>query len=132
MPVLQGADLTTVSTEFKPYPEGLYTVRVESSEFAKDNTQLRIHSVIETPEEFAGKKFVHFINVVKNDGKPNPYGLSDVKRYMEAVFGKGSAEAEASSPDTDALNGSVVSLYLTQGEYEGKATQEVKKILPAG
>ncbi len=131
MPVLTGGNLSSVETSFKPYPEGLYTIRVEGSELAKDNAQLRIKSVIEAPEEFAGKSFTHFISLNKKDGTRNAYGWADIKRYLEAVFGKGSAEAEAGDPDTDALNGSVLKLYLVEGEYEGKPTQEVKKILPA-
>jgi len=137
MPVLQNADLSSVDTSFKPYPERPegYVVRVKESQFHKDGAQLRIISEIEEPEEYKGRPFTHFINVRQNDGSANKYGLADVKRYMEAVFGKGSQEAENANPDTDVLNGSTVRLYLFEDSYKDKSgndvpSQGVKKILP--
>lgn len=136
MPVLKNANLSSVSTEFKPYPEGEYLIRVESSEVHQDGAQLRIISKIEEPAEFAGRTFTDFINLVKNDGKRNDIGYTTVKRYLEAVFGKGSPEADAEEPDTDALNGSALRIYLVEETYKDKSgaekpTNRVKHYLPA-
>lgn len=147
MPIIQGADLTNVSTEFELYPAGEYVATVKESEFANDNKQLRIKSVFVEPVEYAGKVFTDFINLVQNDGKQNQYGLASVKQYLEAVFGKNSPEAEASPPDTDVLNGHNVKLVLAINEYtpkpdkatefnpdgspKKKSNNQVKRVLPA-
>lgn len=134
MPIIEGADMTTVSTSFKPYGEGVYQMLVKSSELASENRQLRIKMEIEDAPDSAdvGKPFTHFINIVQNDGKKNQIGLETIKRYLEAAYGKGSDEANQN--DTDYLNGRRVRLYLTVGSYkkgqEDIPTNEVKKILP--
>lgn len=147
MPVIPNADLTKVSTDFETYEPGEYLVEVKESEFANDNKQIRIKTQIVEPVEHAGKIFTDFINLVQNDGKQNPYGLASVKQYLEAVFGKGSPEAESSPPDTDPLNGHQVKLLLAINEYTpkpDKATEfnpdgspkkkrnnQVKRVFPA-
>lgn len=143
MPVIEGADLTSVSTDRDPYPENEYLVTIKESEI-KDGKTLIMKTRIDEPEEFAGREFWDFINLVQNDGKRNEIGLTTIKRYLEAVYGKGSAEAEASPPDTDVLNGMSVRLLLTESEYEDKKdidpatgkgrlkrNNKVKRIFPA-
>jgi len=136
MPVIQNADLTSVSTEREPYPEGEYLITVKESEL-KDNKTVIIKSRIEEPAEFQGREYWDFINIVQNDGKMNRIGLENIKRYLEAVFGKGSPEAEASPPDTDVLNGHQVRALLTireytpQGETEARRNNQTKRVFPA-
>lgn len=134
MPVIQGADLTSVSTEREPFPDGEYVVTIKDSEIA-DNKTLIIKSRIESPAEFKDREFWDYINLVQNDGKQNRIGLETMKRYLEAVFGKGSAEAEASPPDTDVLNGHSVTLQLVVSTYtkdgEERKNNKVKRIYPA-
>lgn len=116
MPVIPGADLTSVSTDFEPYPNGEYLVTFIKSEL-HEGKQMRITTRIESPEEFQGRPFTDFINLKQNDGKWNEIGLKQCKLYLEAVFGKGSPEAEASPPDTDPLNGHQARLLLEINEY---------------
>jgi hypothetical protein len=141
-PVIEGADLTSVSTEFEPYPENNtgYKVTILSSALSDDKKQLQIKTRIEEPEEFNGRPYTDFINLVQNDGKKNTIGHTTIKRYMEAVFGKGSAEAESNPPNTDLLNGHQALLFLEINEYKPKGWKEgdalkknnkTKKILPA-
>lgn len=141
-PVIEGADLTSVSTEFEPYPEieSGYKVTYISSELSEDKKQLQIKTRIEEPAEYAGRPYTEFINLIQNDGKKNQIGWTTIKRHLEAVFGKGSAEAESSPPDTDLLNGHQAVLYLEINEYKPKGWKEgeplkknnkTKKILPA-
>lgn len=139
MPVLQGADLTQVSTTREPLPEGDYLVTVLESEIQNDRT-LVLKMRVEEPAEFAPRQFWDYINLIQNDGKQNRISLEQIKRYIEAVFGKGSPEAEASPPDTDVLNNHQLRLYLIIDEFKPKNWKEgdelsrnnkVKKIFPA-
>lgn len=139
MPVLQGADLTQVSTTREPLPEGDYLVTVLESEIQNDRT-LVLKMRVEEPAEFAPRQFWDYINLVQNDGKQNRISLEQIKRYIEAVYGKGSPEAEASPPDTDVLNNHQLRLYLIIDEFKPKNWKEgdelsrnnkVKKIFPA-
>lgn len=143
MPIIAGADLTSVSTDREPYPEGEYLVTIKESE-VKDGKSVIIKSRIEEPTEFQGREYWDFINIRQNDGKQNRIGLENIKRYLEAVFGKGSPEAEASPPDTDVLNGSQVKLLLQIREYvpdsekskpeaeqEKKRNNQTKRVFPA-
>ena len=136
MPVLQGADLTQVNTTREPMPEGDYLVTVLESEIQGEGKTLVLKTRIEEPSEFAGRQFWDYINLIQNDGKMNRISLEQIKRYIEAVYGKGSQEAEASPPDTDVLNGHNVRLYLIVDEFkdktgETKKNNKVKKIFPA-
>lgn len=141
-PVIEGADLTAVSTVREPLPESEYLVTVKGSEFqAEDKKTLIIKSTVESPEEVngvhvQGREYWDFINLIQNDGKKNKIGWTTIKRYMEAAFGKGSAEAESTPPDTDLLNGQQVRLYLKVGSYKDKNNEdqpknETKKIFEA-
>lgn len=136
MPILEGADLTQVSTTREPMPEGDYLVTVLESEISGGKT-LVLKTRIDEPAEFANRQFWDYINLIQNDGKQNRISLEHIKRYLEAVFGKDSPEAEASPPDTDVLNGHQVRLYLIIDEFKDNKTDEirrnnkVKKILPA-
>lgn len=147
MPVIPGADLTSVSTDFQAYPDGEYLMTFLSSEITPDAKQCRIKMRIESPEEFAGRLFTDFINIKQNDGKWNEIGLSQCKRYLETVFGKNSPEAESSPPDTDPLNGHQVRVVLEINEYyprdeqakpesernpeNKKRNNKVKRVFPA-
>lgn len=133
MPVLQNVDLTSVSTDREPYPNGEYLMTVKSSELTGNGKGLVIKRVIQDHPEFQDQESWDFINLRQNDGKVNTIGLETVKRYMEAVFGKGSSEAEASPPDTDLLNGHSIRVLLEINEYwpneipEAARTPENKK-----
>lgn len=139
MPVLHGADLSSVSTERKLYDEGEYLVTIIGSEMGgKSKNMLIIKTKIAAAPNDADvdSEFWDWINYIQNDGKVNQISLSHIKRYMESVFGKDSAEANASPPDTDLLNGSQVRLYLIQDPYTDnsgteKVNNKVKQIFPA-
>lgn len=136
-PILEGADLTQVSTTREPLPEGDYVVTVFESEIQKGGKTLVLKTRVEEPAEFAPRQFWDYINLIQNDGKPNKISLEQIKRYLEAVFGKDSPEAENTRPQTDILNGHQVRLYLIIDEFkdeksgEKKRNNKVKKILPA-
>lgn len=134
-PVIEGADLTSVSTEREPYPEGEYVVTFKESEVSDDRRQCILKTVIEEPAEFQGREFWDFVNLIQNDGKVNKIGWTTIKKYLEAVFGKGSTEAESSPPDTDLLNGHQARVYLKVGSYtkDGveKKNNKVSKIFAA-
>ena len=143
MPIIEGADLTSVFTTREPFPEGLYTVTIFEQELQGNGKTLVMKTKIDEPEDLRGREFWDFINLRQNDGKPNKISWEHIKRYLEAVFGKGSNEAEANPPDTDVLTGTQVKLYLKEDSYEdakdldefGKPTvkrnNKVKKILSA-
>ena len=127
MPVIQGADLTSVSTKREPFAEGEYKVTVKESELSNAKTLIIKSRIDEGPDsstEYQNQEFWDYVNLVQNDGKQNRIGLTTIKRYLEAAFGEGSSEAEASPPDTDVLNGHQVGLYLTIEEYKGKDWKE--------
>lgn len=133
MPILEGVDLTSVSTKREAFPEGEYTLTFKGSELDEAKKTLILKTVIEAPDQYQGREFWDWINIVQNDGKKNEIGYKNIKRYLEAVFGKGSSEAEASPPDTDVLNGHQVVVYLKQTTYTDKdkieqPKNEVKKI----
>lgn len=134
-PVIEGADLTSVSTKREPYPEGEYTITIKNSELDEEKKTLILKSNIEEPEQFRGRELWDFINLVQNDGKKNKIGWITIKRYLEAAFGKGSNEAESNPPDTDVLNGQQVKVYLKVTSYkkdgEDVPKNEVKKIFEA-
>lgn len=133
MPVLENVDLSSVSTKREAFPEGEYTLTFKASELDAEKKTLIMKTVIEAPDKYQGREFWDWINIVQNDGKKNEIGYKNIKRYLEAVFGKGSSEAEASPPDTDVLNGHQVVVYLKQTSYKDKSGEdqpknEVKKI----
>jgi hypothetical protein len=133
MPIIEGADLTSVDTGFKNYPEGSYKVHIKEVEHF-ENRQVRIKTeIIEADEPSAvGKPFTHFINYRNADGSINQYGIADIKRYLEAIYGKKSPESLTA--DTDLLHDKVVLLYLNERADKNdpdKLYQNVKKILPA-
>lgn len=145
-PIIQGADLTSVSTDRQPWPEGNYKVTIKESVVEGNGKTLIIKSRIDEcdvdisamPEsKDGGHEYWDYINLVQNDGKQNRISLEHIKRYLEAVFGKGSAEAEASPPDTDVLNGHSVELFITQrtytpkGETEERTVNNIKRIFAA-
>ena len=136
MPIIEDADLTSVSTDREPFPEGLYHVTVKESELIKADgggykgviIKSRINAAEvegEPADKFAEREYWHYIYTRQNDGKPNKVGLSDIKRYLEAGFGKGSPEAESAKPDTDLLNGMNLKLYLKVREYDDKNEKDV-------
>lgn len=135
-PVIEGADLTSVSTTREPYKEGEILVTIKESEFQTDEKKtLIIKTKIEAPEEYKDREYWDFVNLIQNDGKKNKIGWTTIKRYMEAAFGKGSAEAESVPPDTDLLNGRQVKLYLKLTSYKKDGVDvpknETKKIYAA-
>ena len=135
MPIIKGADLSSVSTDFELYPPGAYKVEVKSSEMSENGKNLLIKTEIvecDTDQKYIGKNFTHFINLETNAGDRNEIGLQTLKRYLEAVFGKKSPEADVA--DSDPLNGHLVTLVLGQRPDKNDKElmrQDVKKILPA-
>lgn len=124
MPIIENADLTTVSTEYKAYPEGTYGLRIKDSSFDQNNKNLIIESEITDAEnpEHVGRTYKHRINMVDNSGKRNEIGLTTLKRYLETVFGKGSPESQVA--DSDPLHGHDIRVYLVVKSYKDKTTQE--------
>lgn len=139
MPVLNNVDLTSVSTKNEAFPEleSGYLVTFKESEISEDQRSLILKMRIDEPAEYAGREYWDWINLVQNDGKTNQISLKHIKRYLEAVFGEGSAEAEASPPDTDVLNAHQARIFMVQRGYKDKKTGEdrmandVKRIFKA-
>lgn len=125
MPVIQGADLTAVSTSMEPVPESEVVLDIVTSEFSDDKNKIIIKTkIVEHDEErYVGREFWDWCNVT---GDHAHIGLQQIKRYLEAVFGKGSPQAEASPPDTDVLHGSRVRAYLTVDSWKDQTGQEKK------
>lgn len=125
-PVIDGADLTKVSTSRDPYPEGEYHVTVVKSELSDDRRSLTFQNRIDEPAEYAETKRIFFdnINIRDENGKWNDMGLASIKKYLEAQFGKGSPEAEAFPPNTDPLDGARLGMYLTIREYDSKKEKD--------
>lgn len=137
MPIIEGADMSSVSTERELLPEGSYTMTIKESELSEDGRSLIIkHRIDSAPDEAqarVGQEWWNWINIKTNDGKVNEIGFASIKKYLEAVFGKGSSESN--SNDTDPLNGATVELYIVQKSYkkdgEDKTVNNVKRITKA-
>jgi len=132
MPIIEDADLTSVSTDREPFPEGMYSVTVKESELIPEGKGVIIRSRIDSAEvegedgsKFAEREYWDYIYTKQNDGKANKMGLEQIKKYMEAAFGKGSPEADTPRPDTDLLNGQQLKLYLTVRTYDDKNEKDV-------
>ena len=132
MPIIEGADLSNVSSN-NTVPAGTYRFRVKKSEYIGDNNEnlIIISEILEAPEEaLVGKDYRDLINRVQKDGKTNEFFLQNIKRYMEACFGKGSPQAVASSPDTDWLNDQEFIAEVTmKPDKEGTDRNRFKKML---
>lgn len=137
MPIIEGADMSSVSTERELLPEGSYTMTIKESELSEDGRSLIIkHRIDSAPDEAqarVGQEWWNWINIKTNDGKVNEIGFASIKKYLEAVFGKGSSESN--SNDTDPLNGATVELYIVQKSYkkdgDDKTVNNVKRITKA-
>lgn len=123
MPIIEGADLSSVSTERELIPEGEYLFTITDQEMSDDNSTLIIKRRIEEAPDskFVGQESWDFINLVQNDGKKNEIGLQTIKKYLEAVFGKGSPESN--SNDTDPLTGQQVRIYISHRSAKGSDKQ---------
>jgi len=121
-PIIQGADLSTVSITREPFAEGEYLVTILKSEIQPGGKMLVIKTKIEqAPEDKdIGREFWDWVNIIQNDGKINQISMEHLKRYLAAVFGKDSPEANAAPPDTDPLDGHQVKLYLIKDSYPDK------------
>lgn len=133
MPVIQGADLSSVSTERQALPEGDYLLDIFTSELSENKEKVIIKmKVLDGPEGTKNKEFWDWCTVT---GQWTEIGLQQIKRYLEAVFGKGSTEAEAAPPDTDPLHGHQVRVYLSIESYkkdgEDKTSNKAKQIRAA-
>jgi hypothetical protein len=141
-PVIEGADLSSVSTKREPLPEHEYVLTYTGQEL--EPKQLILKMRVDEPAEIngsntQGREHWEFINLVQNDGKQNKIGWTTIKRHLEAVFGEGSNEAEANPPDTDVLNGHSVRAYMVIDEYKPKdwkpgdelaKKNKIKKLFP--
>lgn len=132
-PVIEGADLTTISTKREPLPEYDYVLEIFGSEFDESRTKIIVKTrVAEGPDNTVGKEFWDWCQVT---GEWKEIGLQQIKRYLEAVFGKGSDEAEAVPPDTDVLHGHKVRAYLIIDSYtkdgEEQRNNKAKRIRAA-
>lgn len=134
-PIIEGADMTSISTERELLPEGEYLLLVTDSEISEDKKSCIIkHRVEDAPTEgakFVGQEWQNWINIVQNDGKKNEIGFTSIKKYLEAVFGKGSVESNTA--DTDPLNGYQVRVYITQKSWkkdgEDRSGNNIKRFL---
>lgn len=127
MPVIEGADLTSVSTTREPLPEEDYLFDIIGSEMSEDKNKLILKLRVVEPEEVngvnvKGREFWEWLTV---KGEWGHIGLQQLKRYLEAVFGKGSTEAD--TPDSDPLHGQQVRAYLIIDPYKDKTTGEEVK-----
>ena len=133
MPIIEGADMASISTERKLIPEGEYLFTITDQEMSDDKSTLIIKRRIEeAPDpQYVGQEAWDFVNLVQNDGKTNTIGLETIKKYLEAVFGKGSPESQ--SNDTDPLTGQQVRIYISHRSAKGSDKQYLnnKKFLSA-
>ena len=136
MPIIEGADLSNVSTERELLPEGEYLFTILDSELSEDGNSLIIkRRVEEAPpegEKFVGQENWDWINIVDKQGKRNEIGYQTLKKYLEAVFGKGSDESNVA--DSDPLHGHQVRIYIEQKGSKkdpDKLFQNNKRIMAA-
>lgn len=130
MPIIEGADMSSISTERDLLPEGEYTFTILESELSEDGKSViikrRIDAAPPEAEKFLNTESWDWVNIRKNDGKVNEIGFQTIKKYLEAVFGKGSDESN--QPDTDPLNGHQVGIYIVQKSYKDKNSGEDKTV----
>lgn len=124
MPLIQGADLSTVSTKYEPLPAGAYKTRLKAAYETDDDgvSRPRVvvrHKVLESFDgENVGREFTDFMYLNQNDGKPNEISLKQLKRYFEAVLGEEAANTTA--PETELLDDQEVSVELSIESYPSK------------
>ena len=139
-PIIDGADLTEVSTDFEVLPEGDYVVTIKDVVEGKTKKNQLPQVIVQMQvtdgnSEFNGKPISDFITLKQNDGKKNEIGLKQLKRYFEAVLGKEAANTTA--PDTDLLKDKQVRImvsvnkYTPEGETEERTNNKIKRIFPA-
>lgn len=134
-PIIEGADMSSISTEREMLPEGEYLFTIITTELSDDKKSLivkrRIDEAPAEGEKFLGQENWDWINIEQRDGKKNEIGFQTIKRYLEAVFGKGSPESN--SNDTDPLHGQQVRIYIVQTSAKGsdKVYNNNKRIMAA-
>jgi hypothetical protein len=136
------ASLKDVSTDFKPVEPGIYILEiVEVKEMEKDgvtNAYRVVSQVISESngvEDMVGRKVSDFINIITQKGEINEVGLSSLKRYFEACFGKDEvATWEDADYDTDRLAGQQfrgqlkIDSYTKPGETEPRMNNKFTRI----
>lgn len=127
MPVISGADLTTVETSYVPLNNGVYRMRIKDAE-VETEPKLRVIvklKVVDSPDgERIGSEMSDYIYLTQKDGKPNEIGKKQLKRYFEAALGK--EAANTAEPNTDDLKDQEVMVELEQESYKKPETEEQK------
>jgi hypothetical protein len=124
MPIIEDADLTSVSTTSEPLPEAEYEATITEVEYRTDNPAkpvVIVKSRIDGGDQ-NGRVVWDWMHMKQNDGKPNEVAKRQLKRYFEAVLGE--EAANVSRPNTDDLINARVGLFLELEEYTPKASEK--------
>jgi hypothetical protein len=113
MPVIEGADLSTVSTKFPLWPEGAYKTTIKGSHFDDEKKNLIIvHRLREAHGDYkAGREYQNYINLKTNAGEVNEIGYQSIKKYFEPLLPE---HANDRPPNTDLLDGMDCTIYISQ------------------
>jgi hypothetical protein len=131
-PVIEGADLSSVSTKFEIWPEGTYPTVIMTSKFDDKGKNLMIIHKTREPVGMiqAGREYTDFINMTTNAGERNDIGHKSLKRYFEALLPE---HANDNPPNSDLLHGLDCKLFISSKANKDTDEQRnyVKKILKA-
>lgn len=125
-PVIEGADLGSVSTKYENWPEGAYKFTLYNSEWDGKTVRLKLRLREPKGDFKAGKEYTEFLNLKNNEGEDNEYGYKDFKRWFEALVPD---HANDRPPNSDLLHGSDCICQVTiKTGTDGVERNKIKKI----
>jgi hypothetical protein len=112
------ANLADVSTKFELAPPDTYRLKVDAIKEKTEGGRQNFNFEISINEgEFKGRKLFHNISMHQKDGEPNKAGMTDYKRFAEAILG---IPQDDTSFDWDSLD----SDDLIKGEFQADVVIE--------
>jgi hypothetical protein len=109
--------------EFKPYPEGVYKVVVESAEAKQSSTGKEYFSIkyLIMDGEYEGKPIFDNLFMSKSDGSPNPFSRAKLGALVKLCLGSNQIS------DIGELASGVefeIQLKIVKDEYKGQTREK--------
>jgi len=128
-PVIEGADLSSVSTKRPVWAEATYRTTIVKSEFDEQKKNLIIFHRLREPagNQKAGDEYQDWLNIVTNAGERNEIGYQSLKKYFEALMPE---HANDAPPNSDLLHGIDCKVMITsKDDKDGTPRNRIKKIM---
>jgi len=122
-------EVSTAKEDFKVLKSGIYTGNVNGYIFKTDSgaKMLKIKATLHEPE---GKVLEKYVNIVKKDGKPNEWGIKDLKELVSATGQK--LEDIVVKPAIEKCYGKEIEVQETQGISSIPVTLFIREIFEEG